>query len=252
MAELTCMIVENETDAQEHLQALIARNPIRAIRVVKIAANGDDAYLYLRDHKVDLVFLDMNMPVMNGRALLNVLEDKAEKPTIIIVSVENHRDIAWDHRGFIKYHLDKPINQEGFDKALNEVLKNFPETFITLDFFTKDKKKVLMSMDLNHLFCIECAGNQKSFFYSAASPMPTHPNLEVYTHFQNKLETIYTMLPLKQFYMINQSVIINGTYISHYEPTRERLYLKTGESYSVSRGRKKDFVQWYQQLSKAR
>lgn len=59
--------------------------------VVKCAVNGKEAIEYLSANQVDVVFTDINMPLVDGLELMKYLT--AEHPEIIVVVISGYSDL---------------------------------------------------------------------------------------------------------------------------------------------------------------
>jgi len=121
--------------------------------------NAIDALNFLKNNTVDLIFLDINMPVLDGLSFIKSLK---VKPLIIITSA--HKEFALD-----SYELDvldyllKPIDLPRFIKAMNKVEKKITDhKFMLYDqnerpyLFLKINKKKMKKVYLDELMVIEC------------------------------------------------------------------------------------------------
>ncbi len=80
----------------------------------------DEAIAYLRDHPVDVAFLDVEMPKMNG--LLLAQEMTLIQPKINIVFVTGYSEYALDaHALYASGYLMKPADREDVEKCLNNL-----------------------------------------------------------------------------------------------------------------------------------
>lgn len=115
--KITCLIIDDEPLAinviKNHLEQ------INDFEIVNTFTNAIDALNFLKDSSVDLIFLDINMPLLDG---LNFIKSLEEKPLIIITSA--HSEFAAE-----AYELDlldylvKPISFPRFHKAINKLRK---------------------------------------------------------------------------------------------------------------------------------
>jgi len=86
--------------------------------------NPEEALTYLEDKQKTLIFLDLNMPEMNGWEFMDSLESKGQKHKIIILSsstssIDQNR--AKKYKSVIKY-VEKPLNKAKFTE-LQPLLK---------------------------------------------------------------------------------------------------------------------------------
>lgn len=74
---LSALIIDDEELAREELKYLL--DSIGGVEVVAQGANGIDAVQLIEEHRPDLVFLDVQMPGMDGFAALNRLMDRRRR-----------------------------------------------------------------------------------------------------------------------------------------------------------------------------
>ena len=70
---LTCIIIDDEPDAVGLLELLIAQSTAWELKAK--CYNALEALAYLKNHRVDFVFLDINMPHLTGMELASLLPD---------------------------------------------------------------------------------------------------------------------------------------------------------------------------------
>ncbi len=89
------------------------------------AENGQQALEILDREWVDLIFLDINMPVMNGVEFLSQLRSSSDRGTtpVIIVSTEGSKERKEQiiEQGISGY-LRKPVSPEALIEAIHQVL----------------------------------------------------------------------------------------------------------------------------------
>ena len=81
--------------------------------VVKCAVNGKEAIEYLSANRVDVVFTDINMPIVDGLELMKYLS--AEHPETIVVVISGYNDFEYAQKAIrfgVKEYLLKPIVKE--------------------------------------------------------------------------------------------------------------------------------------------
>lgn len=114
---LNCVVVDDSSIQRMSIVKLIENNPslnlIAEYRSALETKNG------LNTHKVDLIFLDIEMPVLSGFELLDVLNNK---PQIIFVTGKTEYAFkAFDYDA--TDYLQKPITKERFTTAVNKALE---------------------------------------------------------------------------------------------------------------------------------
>jgi len=111
---LNCVIIDDEPLAQEILAGYIGQEPLRLLGCFNNAFEGQ---AFLKDHAVDVLFLDIEMPEMNGVEFLRSL---AAPPITVFTTA--FRDYAFEgfELGVIDFLL-KPISLERFRVAVEKV-----------------------------------------------------------------------------------------------------------------------------------
>jgi DNA-binding LytR/AlgR family response regulator len=113
--KLTCVIIEDEPPAFDKLKDFIERVPFLVL--ARGFENALNALHFLKDHPVDLIFLDIQMEHLTG---IQMLESMPDKPYVIITSA--YADYAL--KGYelqVFDYLLKPYSFERFLAAVNKV-----------------------------------------------------------------------------------------------------------------------------------
>ncbi|RYY84019.1 MAG: response regulator transcription factor [Chitinophagaceae bacterium] len=121
MSKLTCIIVEDEPLAVKILSGYIAQVPY-----LELVGTFGDALLasdYLRQHRVDLLFLDLHLPRLKGMDFLRTL---TQTPAVIVTTAYHQYAVEGFERNVTDYLL-KPVSFERFLVAVNKVLPSMPE-----------------------------------------------------------------------------------------------------------------------------
>jgi two-component system chemotaxis response regulator CheY len=95
------------------------------IRECHHAANGREALDILEQQWIDIVFADINMPVMNGREMIQNMSEQGLLDTIpvVIISTErNHQRMEWLRAKGVSAYLNKPFAPEEFARIVRELL----------------------------------------------------------------------------------------------------------------------------------
>lgn len=113
----TCMITDDEPLAHTVLNEYIKTN--EQLILVKQCYSAVEARLYLANNKIDILFLDIEMPGENGISFLQSLQ---QKPITIFTTAFLNYSIEGFELGVMDY-LIKPVRKERFELALNRAIE---------------------------------------------------------------------------------------------------------------------------------
>jgi two-component system LytT family response regulator len=118
--KIRTIVVDDEPLARDRLLKLLRASP--EVEVIGEAADGLDAVALIRRAKPDLVFLDVQMPELDGFGVLSALDDKERPATVFVTAYDKFALKAFDVHA-VDYLL-KPFDQERFQTALQRALKH--------------------------------------------------------------------------------------------------------------------------------
>jgi two-component system LytT family response regulator len=122
--KIKTLLVDDEAPARERLRRLL-NNIQSPVEIVGESENGLQALEFIETNKPDLVFLDIQMPGLDGFELINRL--KTVPQIIFCTAFEEYAVKAFDANG-VDY-LVKPVRQERLIQAIQKLtLKNTPKT----------------------------------------------------------------------------------------------------------------------------
>ncbi len=116
--KLRALLVDDESPARKELRYLL--QPFEDIQVVGEAANALEALELINSVDYSVIFLDIDMPGLNGIDLAAQLRDKPDPPAIIFTTA--HEEYAFP--AFAVNALDyllKPIHPKRLEESLNKV-----------------------------------------------------------------------------------------------------------------------------------
>lgn len=118
---LKVIVVDDEPLARKGISVRLAE--FSELNIVAECANGQEAVSAIKAHQPDVVFLDVEMPGLDGFAVLKQLQDQAiELPYIVFVT-------AYDHYAFNAFEVNaldyilKPVETGRLQQAVEKVLK---------------------------------------------------------------------------------------------------------------------------------
>lgn len=115
--KIRCIIVDDEPLARERIRQLLADEP--DIAIVAECSDGFDALRILAGQRVDAMFLDIQMPTMDGFALLDALQPESTPAVVFITAYDEFAVKAFEVHA-IDYVL-KPIDRVRFAQAVERM-----------------------------------------------------------------------------------------------------------------------------------
>ncbi len=196
-----CLIVEDEAPAQRVLKKFISDVP--TLQLVDCTTNALDALSILKEQKIDILFLDINLPKIKG---IDFLKSIQSPPKTIFTTAYAEYAVESFELDATDYLL-KPFSFERFLKAVNKAIDRIsasiePTAVATkfeneqILFFRTDKK--IFRLNLSELIYIE---GEKDYV-KIVTLTTNHLILQTMKHWEKHL-------PSNQFKRIHKSFIVN-------------------------------------------
>ena len=190
------------------------------VQVTNHFESGAEALAWLANNKTDLMFLDINMPLITGIELLKVL---ANRPQVIIVSAYQEFAITGFELDVADYLL-KPVARERLQVGLNKVrtrlVDKTPEKSYIVAKVDREKRR----FELNSISHIEAYGNYVKLWQNSTMSLVS-----------SSLKHIKDQLPLDQFTQIHKSYIVGNAFVNAVDHESVTLstsvQLKIGKSF---------------------
>lgn len=201
---MDCLIIDDEEMSRNIVKHFVEQT--ETLNLVGICKNAIEAANILSKRKVDLLFLDIEMPEMSGYELISSL---SEPPYVVLISSKNNYAAeAFDYD--VTDYLLKPLSYPRFLKAVARV-RELETTVEELGFFNdnelfvrSDAKIIKISMD--DIYYIEALADYIMIFTS---------NNKYIVH--STMKGFQTRLPKNKFARVHRSYIINTDKIESIE-----------------------------------
>lgn len=221
-----CLIVDDEPLAIKLIKRHLEH--FQQFEVIAECDNAIKALSVLQTQKVDLLFLDIQMPEINGIELLKSL---TIKPKVIITSAYSEFAIDGFELDVVDFLL-KPITLDRFLKAINKLSNHQKSTEIS----SKNEDEVIKDLfikDTNKTYKI----NPANILYIEGM----REYVKIYTNSGNiitksSLTKFYELLPQNLFIRIHKSFIINLKKVKVFTATNVEIDNKKipiGRSYKI-------------------
>ncbi|WP_425237595.1 LytR/AlgR family response regulator transcription factor [Ulvibacterium sp.] len=209
MENIRCLILDDEpiaiTVIESHLKEF------KDLKVVATCRNASEAFEVLRKEKIDLIFLDIEMPKLDGLSFLKSLKD----PPLVLITTA-HRNFALD--GFeldVVDYLLKPIPLDRLMQAIGKVRRLLradqgyhPNGIDPLSYIFVKSDRENVKINLMDIRYIESLKNHVKIVTSQKN----HITMVSIGEMQNKL-------PKNLFVRIHRSFLVNLNHIQNYTNT---------------------------------
>lgn len=206
--DLKCIIVDDEPIAREGMENLISKTS--GLKLNGIFESAEAASAYLKDNPVDLIFLDIEMPEVNGLEFAHTISDN----TLIIFTT------AYSEYAVDSYDVDavdylvKPIEPARFNKAIDKAIQ-----YLAL---LENAENEEIESGEDFIF-VKADRRYFKVYYSDILYVEGLKNYVV-IHTEKKkiitkitLGTMLELLPTKIFFRINKSFIVNLSKIDSFD-----------------------------------
>ncbi len=222
---IKCLIIDDEPLAAKLIEAYIDKMDYLEVRA--IFNNPLKALSYLQEEKVDLIFLDIQMPELTGIQLAKIIGDKTK-----VIFTTAYPDYAID--GFELNAVDylvKPITLERFIKSVNRVVQQHVEEL--------SPREPATSSSTDYIFVKTEYRHQKinfedvRYFKGYGDYVAIYKQSEKILTLQN-LKHFEQVLPTDKFMRIHKSYIIALDKIDYIEKNRvviDKEYIPISNSY---------------------
>ena len=229
--KLKALIVDDEKPARLELRFLLEEIFKDELKIVGEVDNGIEAVEMLKVLKPDIVFLDINMPDINGLDVAQIALEKNPNLKIIFITAFNQYAIKAFEINALDY-LVKPIEYSRLKKTMARIL-NDKHAVVN---YQKELKRLLEYFNnlitpkqRDNLTCEEKGKiiliKRDVIYYC------TVENGKTYIGTKNKkIRTFYTLKELEEnlnFFRANRSYLVNLDHIKHVEPMFHSSYLIT-------------------------
>jgi len=191
---MNCIIIDDDIMSRKILEEFISRT--EQLNLINSFENAVDAInTFKNNDDIDLIFLDIEMPEMNGIEFLESLENP---PQIIIVSSKDKYALQAFNYDVTDYLL-KPITYSRFFKAVNKANVRFKNKIenSSEEIFIK-KNSAIIKLKYDDILWIEALENYVVFVTFKEKHM---------VHFTMK--ALDRKLPANRFIRVHRSYIVN-------------------------------------------
>lgn len=250
--DLTAVIIDDESLSIKNIE-IIVTDFCPSVRVVGKTQMPIEGVKLINENKPDIVFLDVEMPGMNGFDVLDAIPNK-QFDIIFVTAYDNYAIKAFKVNA-IDY-IQKPVNIKEVVNAVNKVIEkkatqqhnieDYRRIFEDLTRLRNQKINIPTSEGITRLDKSEIIHIQADGRYSRL--------------FLNNNESLFVTKTLKEleeiinsetFFRVHKSHLVNTDYIKKYNiSSSHQLELSNGKVVDISRRKRDDFLQFMVNYSK--
>ncbi|MBR9860944.1 response regulator transcription factor [bacterium] len=227
---MKCIAVDDEPLALDIIENYVSKHP--DLELIARCNNATEAKEFLNTHKVDLMFLDIQMPEISGLNLIKTLE---HKPLFMFTTAYPDYAVEGFELDAIDYLL-KPIAFDRFEKAIEKAKEYFQikqnqevaETDLENEHIFVKANQKLIKLAYSEIYYVEAFADYVKIFLE-----------------DKKIVTLQTMknmekkLPEEMFSRVHRSYIVNRDHVSSFSGSKVEV---NGVSIPIGKNYKDGFL----------
>lgn len=217
---MNCIIVDDEPLARAEMRSLIAE--ISSMDVLGEFSNAPSALEFFKDNEVDLIFLDIEMPMVTG---LEFVEMLPKKSLIIFTTAYSQYALKSYELEAVDYLL-KPIDPQRLKKAIDKAV-------LYTELLSKDTVKNTVESNTADFLFIKA---ERRFYKISFSDIKFIEGLKDYVVIHTKQQKLITAMNLKTihqkisgetFIRVSKSYVVNMNFIDSFD--NHNIYIEDSE-----------------------
>lgn len=245
---IRAIIVDDELLARQRIRQMLSTHP--EIQVERECGDGIEAVQAIEELTPDLVFLDVQMPELDGFGVVEAVGVDRMPPTLFVTAYDQYAMRAFEVHALD--YLLKPFDRERFEDALSRVLRWFagPGDRSALQTMISQSRRERPAADR----LLVRSGSKHVFVKISAIQWVEAEDNYVRLHVQDTSylvrQTMSGMLERLddgRFRRIHRSAIVNLDFVKELQPWNSGEYLvimKDGTELTLSRTFREQFAEW--------
>lgn len=235
MQRYKAVIIDDEEDSRSNTRNMLEKY-CPEVEIVGEADNGPNGKLKIQELKPHVVFLDINMPGMNGFEMLEGIYNRDF--CVIFLTAYSEHGITAVKAGAIDYLL-KPLMLSELQGAVKKVILYYESKPVSGGKSEDNKNLVLINhskgftlVDFKDIVWLEANDNYTNLYLNGQKKIVASKTLKEFE----------SILPAQDFFRVHRSALINFNYIKEYSNHEGgEVILSDGTRVQVSKARIQDF-----------
>jgi len=243
MQKYRAVIIDDEEDSRSNTRNMI-QNYCSEIEIVGEAASGPEGKEKIQELKPHVVFLDINMPGMNGFQMLEGIYNRDF--CVIFLTAYSEHGITAVKAGATDYLL-KPLILSELQGAIKKVVQHYESKGGAATGKEDSKNLVLINhskgftlVDFKDIIWLEASDNYTNLFLNGQKKIIASKTLKEFE----------SILPPSDFFRVHRSALININYVKEYSNHEGgEVILSDGTRVQVSKARTQEFGEFIRHRS---
>lgn len=254
--KISSIIIDDEADARDRLSDLLLK--CEAVQLLHSYGKPSEALQGVAEHKPDLVFVDVEMPLMSGFELVKAVQKSGHHPHFVFVTAYNQYAIKAIKAEAFDFLL-KPVDID----ELKETLERFAARLESTDHATKnssphshkDTESLHISIPIQRIKFSNRNGyvliNPADILYCEADGAYTDVYLKDGRRLtdSNYLSAVENRLPQGHFVRISRSLLVNLAHILRVDRKKREIVILQGAEEKNLQASKRYFAEIDQYFS---
>lgn len=230
------LLIDDEPRSRENLRTLL-NDYCLDVEVIGEASNGKEAIQLIKKRQPDFIFMDIQMPEVNGLELANSIIPFHSNPIVFVTAFEHYAVKAIKIRAFD--YLLKPVKILELQDCVNRVRQNLNEASSNTEILSNETSKISLPwqngfkiVDTKNMVSVEADNSYCRILFNNGNCLL----------FSKSIGALEKLLIKSHFYRIHNTFLINLNFLDEFSTKDGGLVLmKNGKEYPVSRRRLTDF-----------
>ena len=220
MVDINTILVDDEQNALDSLEILLS--DFSELKIVQKIKDPIDVFPVLINSKIDLIFLDIKMPNLNGIELLQKIRECNPFVCVVIVTAFDNFSMDAVKLNVFSYLL-KPVSRVELNATVQEIIKCFNKRIVELEpckkVFVKSKNNTLL-LDMDDVVYIEADGNYTNVYLVNGEVVIAS------VHMGGFVEKFHK----NKFVRVNRSLMVDKNYILSIDKKEKKCCVKINNS----------------------
>jgi two-component system LytT family response regulator len=230
-----CIIVDDDLQNIAILEHICNEFFSHEIEIINTFSIATEALKFINSEKIDIIFLDIEMPVLSGFELMSAIPDQSKAKIVIVSAHEKYALKAFRYPVFD--FLKKPVSITDIRECLNKIEKQTSSNNhheISDNILVVNRQDKTIFIDITQILRMEAAGSYTDIYLEDGTKINSTKKMNYY-------ETVLSKHP---FYKLHRSHFVNLNKIREIIKNEGdgMVVMQDGSKIEISRAKKDEFL----------